>query len=525
MIRNRGSVSLNHIVFKEFFEKTEYPVVISSLEGKYLYVNESYLKLREKKMNDLVGRYWWETFSNREQKKFAQDHFDIVLRNRSYSYRVEYRQKNGEQVVMQWTAQVIKIPGEKSELVTEIGADVTGEMLLKSQLTHVQKIESLGTLAGGIAHEFNNILTSIIGYTSFLKSLLKEKSKERKYIAKIQKSALGAAGLTSKLLRFARKEKCNEKLVNVNLIIREVTDILSTTTSKKVRMPVHLSDRMYHVLADYDEIYQSVMNLIINARDAIEDRGEIVVTTAVEDFKKDTAIENFVIKKGKYVTVTVKDSGKGMSPDIKKKVFEPFFTTKAVGEGTGLGLSMVYSMMKSHKGFITIDSSPGKGTSIKLLLPALSVIKTLSDSEDSGIYSIAAYSRKGNILIVEEEAEIIEYLQSVLIEYGYRVFKSGSSQEAIEIMTDEENQLHLMILDISMPFVEGKHLIKTFLEINRDLQIIVITGYSSDDMINSIRELGVHYFLFKPFKVSNLMQIVTRIMEDRESPDIDNNRG
>jgi len=506
----------NWQLFKLFFDQCENPATISTIDGKYLYVNQAYLRLRGKNEKELVGQYWWDTFADRETRCFVHEYYKIILKNKCHKYRVEYQAQEDESVVVDWISQTMFDPDSRENFICDLGKDATTEMKLKTQLIHTQKIESLGILAGGIAHEFNNILTSIIGYTSFLKGYLQENSKEKSYISKIQKAALGAAGLTSKLLGFARKGKSIEKLVNVNLIVKEVFDIIKSTFSKSIRVQLDLGDKMYYVLADYDQIYQSLMNLVINSQDVMKEGGDITISTQIKDYLKQQKYHDFVVPAGKYVYLSVSDTGPGMDEAICNRIFEPFFTTKPAGEGTGLGLSMVYGMVKGHRGFIFVNSKPGEGTTFEIILPAVSQIKDSSASDDSGFFPIFSQMQKKTILIVDDEVEILDYLENVLTEYGYNILKAVNGKVAIDIYKKEKVKPDLLLLDIVMPVLDGKKVIQKLSRINPALKIIVITSYATEKVIQDIKSLGINYFLFKPFKVSNLMELISKVIEEEE---------
>lgn len=506
----------DHHLFKLFFERCENPAVISTIEGRYLYLNPAYSALRCRRETELVGQFWWDTFTDKEARRFSKEYYKMILRNGGHNYRMEYQVSQRDNVVVEWISQAIQDPLTGETYIFELGKDATTEMSLKTQLIHTQKIESLGTLAGGIAHEFNNILTSIIGYTSFLKGYLQENSKEKSYIAKIQKAALGAAGLTSKLLGFARKGKSVEKLVNVNLIVKEVFDIIKSTFTKNIRVQLNLGMNMYYILADYDQIYQTLMNLAINSQDVMKDGGDLTITTEVKDYLKPKRHQNFSVPAGKYVCIHVADTGPGMEKSIRDRIFEPFFTTKPAGEGTGLGLSMVYGTVKSHRGFIFVDSKPGKGTIFEIILPAVSQIKDISDSDDSGFFPIYSQSQKKTIMIVDDDDEILDYLENVLTEYGYRILKATNGKEALDIIRKEKIKPDLLLLDIFMPVMDGKKVIEKLNRKNPELKIIVITSYATEEVVQDIKALGVNYFLFKPFKVFNLMQVISKVIDEEE---------
>lgn len=503
-------------LFSEVFEKADFPVAISSIDGRYLFVNKSYRKLRRLNNDYLIGKNWWDTFETRIARKTVKETYKQIKKTHSFSHKFEYEDENKKSIVINWSSKIIDLDDTGERIICEFGSDISQEVKLKSQLLHCQKVENLGVLAGGIAHEFNNILTSIIGYTSFVKNLLEENSKERNYIGKIQKAALVAAKLTSKLLGFSRKDKCTEKFINLNTLVKEVHEIIRSTFYKHISINLNLSDDIYYVLADYDQIYQSLMNLAINAKDAMKKGGTLTISTERIEFSSDEKIEKAVLPKGKYVLLTVADTGIGMDKQTKEKVFEPFFTTKEEGEGTGLGLPMVYEAIKSHKGFLFLKSKKNKGTTIEIYLPGIGSIKNLVESGDSGFFPVFDQGQSKRILIVDDDKEVLDYLEVVLIEYGYHVMRATNGQEALELYQKVEGNIDMVIIDIFMPLLDGEKVIQKIRKNDKKLKIIVATTATDDQMINKVKGHGINYLLFKPFKVSHLMVVLKKVFEHEE---------
>jgi CheY-like chemotaxis protein len=382
----------------------------------------------------------------------------------------------------------------------------------------MQKLDSLGSLAGGIAHEFNNILTSIVGYSSFLKNLFKKGSKERGYVDKIQRASLGAAKLTSKLLGFARKGKYFEKLIDPNLVIQEVFDIIQKTINKKIKVEINLLPEKRFILADYDQIFQSIMNLVINASDAMESGGTLTISTHIMIFSEDKEFneEGYTVTKGDYYAITVEDTGIGMSNEIQKKILEPFFTTKPEGKGTGLGLPMVYGVAKNHRGNLFIQSESGKGTKITLTIPLEEKKGVDSISEESGVFPIIKVKDIKKILIVDDDTQILEYLKTVLSEFGYIVDIFSDSNEAYKKIDEQNKKYDLVLLDLILPNFDGEDFVERLKKDKKDVKVLIMTSYPADEKVEKLKLSGINYFLFKPFKISNLINLLKNIFENKE---------
>jgi signal transduction histidine kinase/CheY-like chemotaxis protein len=480
-------------------------------------MNKLYLSIREKNDRYMHGKHWWDTFDDSGLAKRIKKQHSNIVNNGDLSYSAEYSINKDKTVFIDWKAIIMysKVYGEK--IIIEYGNDVSEKMFLKSQLIHMQKLDSLGTLAGGIAHEFNNILTSIIGYSSFLKNLFHSGSKERGYVDKIQRASLGAAKLTSKLLGFARKGKYVEKLINPNLVVQEIYEIIQKTIHRKIEIKINLLNEIKFILADYDQIFQSIMNLVINASDAMPDGGTLSLSTHLETFYKDTEFkeDGYTVKKGDYYAISVKDTGIGMNKELQKKILEPFFTTKSEGKGTGLGMPMVYGVAKSHKGNLFIDSEPNKGTLITIIIPIAARKGIMAISEDSGIFPIVKIKNNKSILIVDDDVQILDYLENVLTEYGYQIKRALDGQEAYDIINSGIN-IDLILLDLILPKLDGEAFIKKFNDDSKDIKIIIMTSYPDDTKVEKLKLSGVNYFIFKPFKISNLINLLGNIFKDED---------
>jgi nitrogen-specific signal transduction histidine kinase len=381
---------------------------------------------------------------------------------------------------------------------------------LQNQLIHAQKIESLGRLAGGIAHDFNNILTGIIGYSELALMQLDKDNPVTNDVKAIHKAGKRAEDLTRQLLTFSRKQVLFKKPVNLNLLVEDLVKMLTRMIGADILLELNLLNNLPNIFADTGQIEQVIMNLAVNARDAMPEGGKLIIETSESALTADDVKDIKNMEPGPYLLLTVKDNGKGMNQEIMEKIFEPFFTTKEVGEGTGLGMSTVFGIIKQHQGHIKIDSEPNKGTTFQIFLPITSDIA----SHMSIIENIQASGGTETIMVVDDDHMTKKVLEDTLLSLGYTVFAALSGDESLTIARDKAVDIHLLITDIIMPGTNGKELAEHFKNIYPHLKILFISGYSD----NIITSLGIApdkslSFLQKPISPTVLAQKIRTLLD------------
>ncbi|MCF6289433.1 MAG: response regulator [Desulfobacterales bacterium] len=377
------------------------------------------------------------------------------------------------------------------------------------QLFEAEKLTALGTLAGGIAHDFNNILCGILGHIALLKRKRNPEDKEYKTFETIEKAGFRAADLTKQLLAFARREILAHRPVNINDNVNNVVVLLKNTINKRITIKLDLSKSLPPVLSDPAQLEQVVMNLCMNARDAMPEGGELAIKT--EKVVLDAAFckTHTEAKPGDYVKLTVMDQGTGIAEDVLPRIFEPFFTTKEVGKGTGLGLAMVYGVVKSHKGFCLVDSTPGKGTRFSVFLPVSKVI-----SGEDGRPAPERFAGKATIMIVDDEPFITTMLSEHLQFLGCTTLIATNGEEAVQILSENRDSVDLVILDLNMPVMDGKETYSRLKEIKPDLLVLIASGY--DAINNTVREIldqGADGHIQKPFNLRDLSGKIAQILK------------
>ena len=386
--------------------------------------------------------------------------------------------------------------------------DITEKKRLEAEFLHAQKMEVVGRLAGGVSHDFNNILTAIMGHCDLALLSTDANDPLRKDIDEIKFAAERASHLTRQLLAFSRKQRLNFKTVDLNSILAKMQSMLHRIIGEEISLESVLHADMCKIRADVSQIEQVIVNLIVNAKDAIENRGYIKVSTEIICIEAGHSLPYKTVKPSKYIQLNVEDSGKGMPKNILENVFVPFFTTKQQGEGTGLGLSTVYGIISQSGGWIEIDSEPGKGTKVKIYLPESNEEIAVLISEENKVNM-----PRGNesILVVEDENVVRSMTVRTLQRLGYKVTEARSGGDGVIICEKRERPFDLIISDVLMPNMNGTELEEILRQRWKDLKILYMSGYS-EDLIFSKYLHPDKPFILKPFKANDLAYKVREII-------------
>lgn len=388
--------------------------------------------------------------------------------------------------------------------------DVTETKNLEAQLFQAHKMEAVGTLAGGIAHDFNNLLQAIQGYTELLLLDKLEDEPGYKDLQQIRHAAGRGAELTRQLLTFSRKVETRLQSVDLNRIVEAVRVLLERTIPKMIRIELRLTRNLHRVNADPSQIEQVLVNLALNARDAMPQGGDLVITTGNVVFGGVSHRAQPEVNPGEYVLLAVADTGQGMEEATLEHIFDPFFTTKEVGKGTGLGLAMVYGIVKSHRGHIRCFSNPGEGTTFEILLPAMQQM-----DETSGDMSGAAEFCGGDetVLLVDDEDSVRELGNDILTRFGYKVLTAEDAETALKIYQEKKNAIRLVILDLVMPGMGGAQCLVRLLELDSQARVIIASGHSTLETPETLMEMGARAYLTKPYKVEELLRLTRDVLD------------
>lgn len=379
---------------------------------------------------------------------------------------------------------------------------------LESQLLHTQKMEAIGQLAGGIAHDFNNILTSIFFYGDMLLSKRSEDAVVRKHCEQILSLSEKAAKLTSGLLSFSRKQIINHQPMDLNKLIAGVEELLSRLISADIEFKIELSKEALVIMADSGQIEQMLTNLINNAKDAMPQGGRLTISTSPVEFDA-VFSEAHGFEPGAYACVTVSDTGTGMDEETKKRIFEPFFTTKEVGKGTGLGLAMVYGIIKQHDGYIDVYSEQGIGTTFKIYLPESK--PGVETAKPAGVLTPAKGTE--TVLVAEDNPDVMRVVRRLLFEFGYDVVEATNGEEAVEEFKENLDRIRLVILDVIMPKRNGKEAYDEIKKIAPNVKVLFTSGYSEDIINNKMIAEQGQYFIPKPIMPAQFLTKIREILD------------
>jgi len=411
-----------------------------------------------------------------------------------------------------WDLRTIPLTDDKGavESVIEVGRDITEHRRLEDQLHHSQKLESIGTLASGIAHDFNNILTTISGYAQITLMNMSENDPQRHNIECVLQGSERAAHLTQDLLLFSRKQSSDKRPVNINEMVAKVGKFLKKVIGEDIAYTTVMQETPITVLADGHQLEQVLMNLATNARDSMPDGGDLTVTTGTLTLDSRFVSLHGYGRPGLYAFITVADTGMGMDEATQQRIFEPFFTTKDVGKGTGLGLAVVYGIIKQHDGYINVYSEAGTGTVFKIYLPAL-VAKTEEVSRTLPEPAIVGGTE--TILLAEDDEMVRNLTKQILTEFGYKVVEAKDGLEAVNKFAENSEIINLLLLDLIMPKMNGKEVIDEVRKVQPGIKAIFSSGYSPDTVRNKLStEMNIH-LINKPATPRDLLQMVRSVLD------------
>ena len=389
---------------------------------------------------------------------------------------------------------------------------MTDRLSLEAQVRHSVKMEAVGQLAAGVAHDFNNILTIIQGHSDLLLRNPKTGQEHRKPIQQISSAAERAGKIIRQLLMFSRKHIVQLSAVDINEVFANSRQMLHALLGEQITLVIQREPSLPSVMADTSMIEQVLINMAMNARDAMSDKGTLTIGAHLETLESITSPSNPYARSGRYVALSIKDTGCGMDERTLDHLFEPFFTTKEVGKGTGLGLATVYGIIKQHQGWIVVDSKVGAGTTFNIFLPAAVTQADLVPRIDLSITGVAGGTE--GILVVEDESDLRDLVVNVLELYGYRTYQANTGVSAIKLWEEHKDQIDLLLTDVIMPEgMTGPQLARRLLDGNPKLKIIYTSGYSPGMLAKDIKLSDGSNFLPKPYKPMRLVQMLRETLD------------
>jgi len=440
----------------------------------------------------------------------------LVQEHRLDGVEIEARTRSGQ--TLHLIANLAVTPAETEGAPEEIRAylfDDTARRSTELQLRQAQKMEAVGRLSGGVAHDFNNLITAISGYSDLCLTSLPEDAQIRPYLEEIKRAGERGASLAQHLLAFSRLQVLRPEPLHLNRVVHGVESMLDRLIGEHIRIVTELAPALPPVTADPRQVEQILVNLALNARDAMERGGTLTFSTRlIELTPADVEDYEFVVPPGPYVCLTVCDTGTGMTDEVRKHAFEPFFTTKGPGKGSGLGLSTVYGIVKQTGGFITLDNDPAGGARIEIILPRATEQPHEKPADSHGPDPGASHGRE-TLLVVEDEAPLRKLLTEILSRLGYTVLEAGNGREAMEVSNRFPGHIHLLVTDVVMPDMRGPELDRRLRESRSDTRVLFISGYPGDDVIVQGELSQRPPFLQKPFDQATLARTVREVLDGR----------
>jgi PAS domain S-box-containing protein len=510
--RAEDALRANERRLRTLFETVNLIVLMLDANARVDYVNPYFLSLTGYTRDEAFGSNWLERFLPKAQQAELSSVFLELLENDFHPhYQNPIVTKAGEERMISWHNTVLRDAQGRPTGTLSIGEDITEHQRLEEQFRQAQKMEAVGRLAGGVAHDFNNLLTVITSYSTLLLDDMGAADSRREDLEEIRKAATGAAGLTRQLLAFSRQQVLEPKVLDLNAVVAGAGKMLQRLIGEDVALVTVLAPDLGSVKADPGQIEQVIMNLAVNARDAMPDGGKLTIETVNVELGDAYTQEHRPVSPGPYVLLSVSDTGTGMDESTKAHLFEPFFTTKEKGKGTGLGLATVYGIVKQSGGFIWVYSEPGHGTTFKMYLPRVNE-PAMDLHQGQTPESVRGTE---TILLAEDAAGVRAVAREVLKRNGYAVIEAADGQAALALAAAHAGPIHLLVTDVIMPEMSGRQLADRLREGRPELKVLFVSGYTDDAIVrHGILEPGIA-FLQKPFTPESLARKVRAVLDEQ----------
>ncbi|HEY9601162.1 MAG TPA: response regulator [Allocoleopsis sp.] len=484
-------------------------ILVQNLDGQLLFWNQAAQQIYGWQAEEVLGQNSNTLLYPADSLPRLHDVELAVALKGTWDGELHQIGKDGKKIIVESRWTLVQQDKEKPKSILIVNTDITEKKRLAAQFLRAQRMESIGTLAGGIAHDLNNVLTPILMTVQLLAFKLNDEQ-GRQWLKILETNAKRGADLVKQVVSFARGIEGERTLVQVRHLIGEIKQIARETFIKDINVYTDVPEDLWTVSGDATQLHQVLMNLCINARDAMPNGGILNISAKNLFIDETSARMNVDAKVGPYIVITVSDTGTGIPPEILERIFEPFFTTKELGKGTGLGLSTVLGILKSHGGFVNVYSEPGQGTAFKVYLPALEEIQT------PVVTDIKLPRGHGEvILLVDDEMAIRKIAQTSLETYDYKVLTASDGLEAIALYAQHKQQIRAVLIDMMMPTMDGLSTIQMLHKMNPQLKIIAISGLALSDKVNVAMGTGVQAFLSKPFTAEELLKTLSGVLSSR----------
>lgn len=488
-------------------------IIITDRKGHIEYVNPAFEQTFGHAREEITGRNFRMFKSDKHKEAFYREMWNIITHGQVWTGRVINRKKGGQICEFETTISPIRDASGSIINFVSVNRDVTHELQMERQLRQAQKMEAIGTLAAGISHDFNNILTAIFGNVQLARMDIPEDSPILSKLDNVLFAANRAKDLVMQVLTFCRQTEHEKKPLQISLIVKEALNLLRASIPATIEIQQKIKSKPGVVLADPTQMHQVLMNLCANAAGAMREKGGMLeVVLENMDIDEDCAIRLPDLKPGSYLRLSVCDTGHGMSPEVTDRIFEPFYTTKNPGEGTGMGLAVVHGIVRSHGGAVHVRSEMEKGTVFHVYLPQVSAPEKKKEASEM---IEALPEGHEHILFVDDEKHLQEVFRDMLKYLGYKVVAETDSIKALELFRAEPDKFDIVITDQTMPNMTGEELATELMRIRPDIPIILCTGYSEQMNEDKAREMGIKRFLMKPFVISKIANAVRQVLDGK----------
>ena len=489
-------------------DKAQDAILVCDLKHQILYWNKGAERIYGWPLEEVLGRNIEDVLPAGDSKNAGQPH--AAFEDNEWNSEVRHTTKNGEPIIVvsRWT--FVRNERQRPDYILITNTDITEQRRSEEHLLRAQRMESIGTLAGGIAHDLNNILSPILMSVEMIQ-LNSPDAETARWLGMIRENSERGAGLVKQVLTFARGMDGDRVSVQVKHILKDLITVLSETLPKSIQVKFDIASDLQVVMGDPTQIHQVLMNLCINARDAMPSGGTVKITAENTRVDESYARMNPDAKPGSHILVVIEDNGTGMNPKVLKRIFDPFFTTKEIGEGTGLGLSTSLTIVKSHGGFLNAYSEPGKGSRFSIYLPSLETETEAAERENVSNYPTG---RNELILIVDDEDNIREITKATLEKFGYRVVTATDGTDAIGVYAQHTDEIAAVLTDMAMPFLDGPGTIRAIKRVNPAIKVIAMSGLMNAEQTAELELLGVNAFLSKPYTAEKLLTTLASVLKE-----------
>ena len=486
-------------------------IVVRDLEGHILFWNKGAEKLYGWSREEAVEKKG-AALLNQENSHQFEEARKILVEKDEWKGELHQLTKDGKEIIVDSRCTLMRDDQRKPTSILFVNTDITDKKKFEANFLRVQRMESLGTLAGGIAHDLNNVLAPILLSIEILKHE-HVGDKNQQMLATLESNAKRGGDIVKQVLTFARGAEGERVVLQLKYLIREMEQIAKETFPKSIEICTDIPKDVWTIWGDATQLHQVLMNLCLNARDAMPKGGKLTIAADNVNVDEHYARMNLEAKAGPYVVVSVSDTGIGISPGVVGKIFEPFFTTKGVGKGTGLGLATVSALVKGHNGFVNVYSDVGKGTTFKVYLPATSIPETPLVEEER------AELPRGQgelILVVDDEASIRDITKDTMEMYGYRVTTANDGTEAVALYAEKKGEISIVLTDMVMPYMDGVATIRALQKLDPQVKIVAMSGVASESRIGEASAAGVRTFLRKPYTAEKMLKALNEILSPKQ---------